>query len=165
MRPCAIGIVMDANHEKVLLVKRRDIPIWVLPGGGIEEGEEAELTAIREVEEESGVRTKIQRKVGDYFSVHPLTSPVTTFECRSIGGIPQPSDEASEAHFFPIASLPERLFHLHKEWLIHALEKHPHPLRQPITQVTYGKIFLHTLTHPLDVLRYCKARLLSFGWK
>lgn len=45
---------MFDNHQKLLLVKRRDVPVWVFPGGGIEKGETPERAVVREVFEESG---------------------------------------------------------------------------------------------------------------
>lgn len=29
----AIGVIFNSNKSQVLLVKRQDIPLWVLPGG------------------------------------------------------------------------------------------------------------------------------------
>jgi 8-oxo-dGTP pyrophosphatase MutT (NUDIX family) len=34
------------NNSKILLIKRRDIPVWVLPGGGIDQGESPETAAV-----------------------------------------------------------------------------------------------------------------------
>ena len=39
---------------KVILVKRRDCPVWVLPGGKIDDGETPEEAIIRETKEETG---------------------------------------------------------------------------------------------------------------
>ena len=36
------GIVWKDNKSSVLLVQRRDLPVWVLPGGGLDEGETPE---------------------------------------------------------------------------------------------------------------------------
>jgi 8-oxo-dGTP diphosphatase len=32
-------ILFNKNRSEVLLIKRKDIPVWVLPGGGIDPGE------------------------------------------------------------------------------------------------------------------------------
>lgn len=39
-------------HDQVLLVTRRQSNGWMVPGGGVELGEEVEHAAVRELEEE-----------------------------------------------------------------------------------------------------------------
>ena len=58
----SVGIVFY-NQGKLLLVKRRDVPVWVFPGGGIVENETPEKAVIREVLEESGYKVKILKKL------------------------------------------------------------------------------------------------------
>ena len=50
----------------VLLVKRKDLPIWDLPGGRVDERELLEEAAKREVREETGYEVEIVDKVGVY---------------------------------------------------------------------------------------------------
>jgi len=57
-----IAVVFTKNRQEVLLIKRRDVPVWVLPGGGIEKDETALGAIIREVKEESGFEVKIVKK-------------------------------------------------------------------------------------------------------
>ena len=53
MEPQAIyGILFNEERTEVLLVKRRDLPVWVLPGGGLDAGETPLDGVKREVEEE-----------------------------------------------------------------------------------------------------------------
>ncbi|MCM3004293.1 NUDIX hydrolase [Priestia koreensis] len=55
------------NEEgHILLVKRKDYPLWDLPGGMLEENEQLENCATREVEEETGYTITITRKIGEY---------------------------------------------------------------------------------------------------
>ncbi len=58
-------IVVNKKQE-VLLVKRKDLPIWDLPGGRVDEGELLEEAAKREVREETGYEVEIVDKVGVY---------------------------------------------------------------------------------------------------
>lgn len=52
--------VIQNDEGKLLLVRRGVFPkgIWVFPGGGIEYGESAEQTVIREIKEEVGLDIK-----------------------------------------------------------------------------------------------------------
>ena len=61
----AATIVLNKDKE-ILLVKRRDIPIWVIPGGGIEKDETPNQAAIRETKEESGFDVSITRSIARY---------------------------------------------------------------------------------------------------
>ncbi len=57
------GIVFD-GARRVLLLRRSDEGIWCLPKGTMEPGETPERTAIREVEEETGLQVRLLRPVG-----------------------------------------------------------------------------------------------------
>ena len=70
----AFGLVLNSNKTKLLLVKRRDYPVWVMPGGRVEKGEIPEKTVIREIFEESGFRVKIVRKIAEYMHGTTKTS-------------------------------------------------------------------------------------------
>lgn len=61
----AFVIIQDDNLD-ILLVKRKDVPLWDLPGGRIEEGETPESAAIREACEETGYNVTILQKAGEY---------------------------------------------------------------------------------------------------
>jgi len=61
----AFVIIQDDNLD-ILLVKRKDVPLWDLPGGRIEEGETPESAAIREACEETGYNVTILQKSGEY---------------------------------------------------------------------------------------------------
>ena len=52
------AVIFDKNHEKILLTRREDNNQWCLPGGGMESGESASETCIREVEEETGLTSQ-----------------------------------------------------------------------------------------------------------
>ncbi|MEM4699904.1 MAG: NUDIX hydrolase [Candidatus Nezhaarchaeales archaeon] len=60
-----VGVgVIAIDEGRILLIKRRDPPdpgLWTVPGGLVELGERVEAAAVREVEEETGVRVELQR--------------------------------------------------------------------------------------------------------
>jgi putative (di)nucleoside polyphosphate hydrolase len=55
-RPCA-GIMLANREGRVFVGQRRDssLDAWQMPQGGIDDGEEAEAAALRELGEETGV--------------------------------------------------------------------------------------------------------------
>ncbi|HSW89482.1 MAG TPA: NUDIX hydrolase [Patescibacteria group bacterium] len=60
------GVVFKKTNEGtfVLVCKHSGYHKWVLPKGLVEKGEKLEETAIREVEEEAGVKAKIIEPIG-----------------------------------------------------------------------------------------------------
>ena len=62
----ALCLVVRNNNILMVKHKRNEKEYYTLPGGGIEEGEIPEQTAIRELREECGVIGKIIKKVSEY---------------------------------------------------------------------------------------------------
>ncbi len=107
----SFGIIFNENKTEILLVKRRDMPVWVLPGGGIEHGETPEQACLREVLEETGFNVEILRKVGIY--TYKPGRRNHGFECKIIAGTKTLSKENKEIEYFSFNELPElRLPHL-----------------------------------------------------
>jgi 8-oxo-dGTP pyrophosphatase MutT (NUDIX family) len=159
VRECALGIVFSKDRSKVLLIKRRDIPIWVLPGGGIDDHETPADAAVREVFEESGLRVKLIRKTGEYAPVNLLTARTHVYECYPIGGTLQNGDESLETAFFALDELPKPFLELHLEWIADALLNRSHVIEKPIASVTYWRVVKFFFLHPLIVLRALFARI------
>lgn len=57
----AFVIVLNESQQ-ILLVKRKDVPLWDLPGGRVDPGE----SAVREVLEETGYNVALSAKIGVY---------------------------------------------------------------------------------------------------
>ena len=51
------------EEKKVLLVKNRDVQLWSLPSGGLEDGETLEQCCQREVFEETGYRISVNQRL------------------------------------------------------------------------------------------------------
>lgn len=135
LQDAALALPFTADKQEILLVKRRDVPVWVLPGGGIESGETPEEAAIRETLEESGCHVKIERKVSELTPPTRMIGKAHLFECRVTGGTPQPTDESSETRFFPVNELPKRFFALHRFWLEEAMSDSKETIKRPMHEL------------------------------
>ncbi len=155
----AIAIVLSHDSNQLLLVKRRDAPIWVLPGGGIDEGEAPGAAAAREVLEETGVQVTSQRLVGRYLPINRLGRLTYVFVCTPIAGVPIPTEESLYAAYFLLSDLPSPLFFIHRGWIEDALANHPLPLEKRLEEVTYWNFFKYLISHPWIVGRYLLSRL------
>jgi len=155
----AAGIVFTQENSHVLLIKRRDIPIWVLPGGGIEVGEDPAETVVREIYEESGLVVKVTRKSGEYYPLNRLASFTHVYVCQIVEGQIHQGEESLQVAFFPLSKLPSPCLQPHLDWIQDALENYTGVLNKPITQITYTKLLLFFLSHPLLVMRAICARM------
>lgn len=94
----------------ILLVKRRDVPIWVIPGGTAEKDELPAQTAAREFFEETGIRV-FEKKLSlaiHYFPLHKTGKHKYTFTTQlAADAKPIPTAESSVSAFFSPDQLPE----------------------------------------------------------
>ena len=110
----ADGVVVRGND--IVLVKRRNEPfkgMHALPGGFMNYGETFEHCAVREVEEETGLKTEIVGLVGVYSepSRDPRGHVVSAvFHMRPTGGILRGGDDATSAEWMPMDDLPKLAF-------------------------------------------------------
>ena len=158
MKKAAIAILFSQDRHSILIIKRSDVPLWTLPGGGIDENESPEAAATRELFEETGIDATIVRKIGTYFPINRLSQETHVFECTSLLQTPLPSEETIEVQFAPLNQLPTPFFFLHKEWIDDALQNHPTPLQQPIRSITWLNLLKQLCLHPYLMLRYFLAR-------
>lgn len=89
-----------------MLVKRRDVPVWDLPGGRLETGEADIECAIREAKEETGLEIEIIRKTGRYY--RPLYQDIQHIFIGKIMGGRQihTGSETVRLEWFPLNKLP-----------------------------------------------------------
>ena len=159
MAESVIALIFDEDKQNILTIKRRDVPVWVLPGGGIDPGESPEDAVKREVLEETCCNVSIVRKVAEYAPINSLSLPTHLFECRYADGNIDLGEETRAIGFYPLDALPEPFFFLHKDWILDALQNNQDLIRKPIYQVTYTNLFLYILKHPIQVLRLALSRL------
>jgi len=106
----ADGILIKDNQ--ILLVQRKNEPFkgkWALPGGFVEYGEKTEETVVREVFEETGLKTKIRGLAGVYSD--PKRDPrghtiTVAYVLEMSSGRLEAGDDASDVKFFKVNKLP-----------------------------------------------------------
>lgn len=152
------GVIFNDDRTQVLMVMRRDNPIWVLPGGGIEEGESVEQTAKREMEEETGCIVEIVRKVAEYTPQNALTAYTHLFEGRIVSGTPKLTNETQKIQFFDIDKMP-RTLHLFHNWVRDALENRREVIYKKITGTSYLALILNIFLHPVLIFRHFITKL------
>jgi len=118
----AAGVILVEEGE-VLLVKRRFDPragTWCLPAGFMESGETPEQTAVRELEEETGLSVELTGLFGVYagFDDPRVRAVLILYTAERTGGELRPGDDAIETRFFALARLPRVLsFEAHRRAL------------------------------------------------
>jgi 8-oxo-dGTP diphosphatase len=157
-RQAVYGIIFDPAGTEVLMIKRMDIPVWVLPGGGLDPSESPEEGAMREVLEETGLHVSVVRKVAEYLPVNKMTQFSHLFECRIESGSPRAGVETKEVRFFPLNALPP-LPPPYEGWIRDAAANHRAVLRKEIEGVSYWVLIKLLVQHPILVGRYLLTKL------
>lgn len=107
----------DGDDVKILLVERKHDPFrgcWAFPGGFMNMDETADAAAIRELEEETGLRIQEIRQVGAFTKVDrdPRERVMTVAFYTEIATV-QPvkgGDDANQARWFSLRQLPPLAF-------------------------------------------------------
>ncbi|MFE9398743.1 NUDIX domain-containing protein [Streptomyces flavidovirens] len=108
----AITAVLDDQDRVLMLWRYRFVPDawgWELPGGIVDEGEDAATTALREFEEETGWRPDSLQHVVTYQPmVGMVDSPHEIYVGRGATHIGEPTDteEAGHVAWVPLADIP-----------------------------------------------------------
>jgi ADP-ribose pyrophosphatase YjhB (NUDIX family) len=122
--PLAVGTAAIIDDDgKILLMRRSDNRLWVMPGGSMEVGETPAEGVVREALEETGVRCEPVALVGVYDSrvwdqgvgQHLYKF---TFLCKPLGGghahqTPSHAHETLETGWFYEHALPDDLYQGH----------------------------------------------------
>jgi 8-oxo-dGTP pyrophosphatase MutT (NUDIX family) len=97
------GVVVRGGA--IAIVHRPKYDDWSLPKGKLDEGEDFERAALREVEEETGLRCTLGRELGDatYKDNKDRDKLVRFFEMHPEGGEFSPNNEVDELRWVPVA--------------------------------------------------------------
>ena len=110
-------VITREAEPKVLLIQRGADPYkgcWAFPGGFMNMDETTEQCAIRELEEETGLKVSTVRQIGAYSKVDrdPRGRTITVAYLAIIDKPAQVTgqDDAAKAEWFPLSALPELAF-------------------------------------------------------
>ena len=136
MRTSKIFVTTDAvifrkagNGHEILFIKRKNDPFkgkWALPGGFLDEGEDLQEGARRELKEETGLEVEDLEQLGAFGKPgrdprqHTVSVAYVGFAKENAKA--KGADDADEAQWFPVDNLPELAFD-HAEIVKKAIER------------------------------------------
>ena len=110
-------VIAKENEPKVLLIQRGNEPFkgyWAFPGGFMNMDETTEQCAVRELEEETGLKITEIKQIGAYSKVDrdPRGRTITVAYLAIIDKVENVKglDDAAKAQWFPISDLPKLAF-------------------------------------------------------
>jgi 8-oxo-dGTP diphosphatase len=110
-------VITKETEPKVLLIQRGIDPYkgcWAFPGGFMNMDETTEECAIRELEEETGLKLSTIHQIGAYSKVdRDPRGRTITVACLAIIDAPVEvagQDDAAKAEWFPLSDLPHLAF-------------------------------------------------------
>lgn len=123
MADLAVNIAV-IHAGKILLTQRADYETWVLPSGGVEDGESLAQAAIRETKEETGIDVELTRLVGVYSRLGSWSPGyMVLFAAKPIGGeIKCQAGETITVEWFGFDELPSPLSLGHKRRIQDAID-------------------------------------------
>ena len=127
--PAAGAIIVEQGE--ILLVRRSHPPRigdWCIPAGFMEWNEHPSETAVRELEEETGLKVKLNSLFEVYSgSDDPRSNAILILYLAEIaGGEMQAGDDAMEVRFFSFDALPVNIaFEAHLQALADFQKRHP----------------------------------------
>lgn len=134
--PSTTAVVTD-DQDRILLIRRRDNDLWALPGGGMDLGESIVDTAVREVNEETGLDVEVTGLIGVYTNPRHVMAYTDgevrqqfslCFRTRLIGGELRIDSESTDIAWNQPQDIPSLNMHPSMRLRIqHYLEHRPTP--------------------------------------
>jgi 8-oxo-dGTP diphosphatase len=156
----ATAAILENGH--ILLVRRNDLPLWALPGGGLDDNETIAACCVREVKEETGLEVEIDRLVGLYARQRGFGRAMNLgflFRCRAVGGALSTSDETSAVQYWPANGLPRNTVPWHRGFLSDALCQDP----QTVWRTVHISRWKALVAWPIVRLRWLRNHLAGQG--
>lgn len=124
------AVITREEEPKALLIQRGNEPFkgcWAFPGGFMDMDETTEQCAIRELEEETGLKVSGLRQIGAYSKVdRDPRGRTVTVAYLAVVDRPLPvkgQDDAARAEWWPLSALPQLAFD-HDEIMRDAIRKY-----------------------------------------
>jgi 8-oxo-dGTP pyrophosphatase MutT (NUDIX family) len=116
----------DSEKTEVAVVHRPRYDDWSLPKGKVDPGESEPVTAVREVEEETGYAAKLGRQLATIsYPVEQGTKKVRYWAARALGGEFTPGDEVDQLIWLPVADAIKRLQYPHDRKVLRRFAEQP----------------------------------------
>lgn len=114
-----VDVIIELSGGIVLIKRRFPPPGWALPGGFVEYGETVEAAAVREAEEETGLRVGLTRLFGVYSDPRrdPRRHTIAVVFIGTATGTPVAGDDAGEVCVVTETTLPAPLAFDHAQIL------------------------------------------------
>lgn len=115
--PTPVAVMLIPHKSGLVLIKRKLAPKaghWALPSGFVDEGETAEIAAVRESQEETNLTVRLKRLFMQRTT--PGNQLLLVYLTYKVRARPAPGDDAEEAKVFGRDEIPEDIaFPVHKE--------------------------------------------------
>lgn len=164
----------SAAGPLVAVVHRPRYDDWSLPKGKVDPGETEPVTAVREIEEETGFAAELGRRLASVsYPVEFGTKKVRYWAARAVGGEFTPNSEVDELLWLPAEKAIKRLQYPDDRKVLRRFASHP-PDTRSLMIVRHGTAGSRTrykgddVTRPLDKRGRAQAeslvgQLLAFG--
>ena len=144
--------LFNNDMSKIFLVRRSDFPVWEIQGGGVENDEDVESTAIREAFEETGFKIQILRKVAEYYKNGNIKTHL--FQGKIISGKYKPEYKGCQGVWFEVSSLPKNMTNKIRVMIMDCLSKNKKVVKKKEPGI-YNLQNLHLLfLHPIEVFKF-----------
>ena len=116
----------ESDTTEVALVHRPRYDDWSLPKGKVDPGETEPVTAVREIEEETGYAAKLGRRLASVsYPVEQGTKKVRYWAARALGGEFTAGDEVDQLIWLPVADAMKCLQYPHDRKVLRRFAKQP----------------------------------------
>ena len=124
------GVVVrhaENGASEVLVVHRPAYDDWSFPKGKCEDGESEEEAAVREVEEETGLRCRLEHELTTtrYHDARGRPKTVRYWLVTPVGGRLEAANEVDDVRFVPFAEARALLSYARDRDLVDLLEREP----------------------------------------